>query len=216
MKLSNRFAWAFAPLFSLSFTFAVANSDQTAGHCGSYTPGSKNLYWGDLHVHTAYSLDAWGYGTFNTPADAIAFARGGETKLPDGSPIKLQRPLDFVAITDHAEWLDLLYLCTDPGWIEDPYCNIMREKNAPATGRDVFREYVIPTITLAEPAQTPICINDPETCKKASLSQWQRIQSQVNEADAPCEFTALLGYEWSATPNFSHSHRNIIFAHENG
>ena len=37
------------------------------GRCSGYDPGKKQVYWGDLHVHTAYSLDAWGYGTIKTP-----------------------------------------------------------------------------------------------------------------------------------------------------
>jgi hypothetical protein len=74
---------------------------------------------------------------------------------------------------------------------------------------------VIPTITQEQPAFTPICTADPARCLKASRSQWQRIQEQANEANDPCHFSALIGNEWSATPSYSHSHRNLIFASEN-
>ena len=83
------------------------------------------------HVHTGYSLDAWGYGTHATPADAYAFAKGAPIVLPDGTRVALDRPLDFMAVTDHAEWFNLLYMCTDPQWRSADYCKTMTEKNKP-------------------------------------------------------------------------------------
>ena len=65
-----------------------------------------DLLWGDLHVHTSYSPDANVFGTLATPADAYRFAKGGPLTQADGTTVKLARPLDFVAVTEHAEWLD--------------------------------------------------------------------------------------------------------------
>lgn len=182
--------------------------------CPEYQAGDKQIFWGDLHVHSGYSLDAWGYGTATTPAESYAFAKGATLKLADGSRAKLPRPLDFMAVTDHAEWFNLMYRCTDPQRSDHAYCNILTEKNTPATGSEVFAEYVLPTITRASPQPTPICREQPDACRAAHLSQWQRIQQQANEANEPCQFTAFVGYEWSATPDFSHNHRNVIFASE--
>jgi len=200
------------PLIFL-FAFLLANSllAEEDNHCPGYEKGQKQVYWGDLHVHSAYSLDAWGYGTVATPAEAYAFGKGGPLKLSDESVAKLSRPLDFMAVTDHAEWFDLLYICTEPGWHDDPYCDIMTEKAGPLTGRAVFTEYVNPTITQAKPQPTELCLKNPTACDTARKSQWRRIQEQTNAANSPCEFTALHGYEWSATPDYSHNHRNIIF-----
>ncbi|MEM1435890.1 MAG: DUF3604 domain-containing protein [Pseudomonadota bacterium] len=181
---------------------------------GSTAPDDKQLFWGDLHVHSGYSLDAWGFGTAASPADAYAFARGAPLTLADGRTVTIGQPLDFMAVTDHAEWLDLMYVCTDPLARDDPYCRILTERNTPATGSEVFREYVIPTITKAQPQLPTLCEAEPELCRTARLSQWQRIQAQTNEANEPCAFTTFVGFEWSATPGFSHTHRNIIFASE--
>ena len=182
-----------------------------AERCPDYQPGQKRVYWGDLHVHSGYSLDAWGYGTISTPADAYAFARGAPLQLTSDMAVRLNRPLDFMAVTDHAEWFDLLYICTDPGWSDDPYCNVMTEQAGRLTGSAIFTSYVNPTITEANPSPTELCLKDPSACDSQRKSQWLRIQEQTNNANAPCEFTALHGYEWSATPDYSHNHRNVVF-----
>lgn len=189
---------------------AMAHAATTT--CPGAVAGQPQVYWGDLHVHTGYSLDAWGYGTAGNPAEAYAFARGGAARMADGREVRLQRPLDFMAVTDHAEWFNLMHLCTDPQGSEHPYCDVLTEKNTPTTGGEVFANYVIPTITRAIPEPTPLCQEQADNCRQAYLSQWQRVQEQANQADVPCEFTALIGYEWSATPDFSHNHRNVIFA----
>ncbi len=179
--------------------------------CPHTQAGHKQLYWGDLHVHTAYSLDAYGFGTVRTPAEAFAFARG--TPFEGGRlTAKIDRPLDFMAVTDHAEWLDMMHVCTEPGFSSHPYCVRLRQLSATASGSDVFKEYVNPTITEAEPGRADICKDEPAACEKAFASQWQRAQAQANIANVPCEFTAFIGFEWSATPGYSHTHRNVIFA----
>ena len=174
----------------------------------------RQVFWGDLHVHSGYSLDAWGYGTIATPEKAYAFGRGGTLQLANGRKVRLSRPLDFMAVTDHAEWFDLMYMCTDPLDSEHTYCDILTEKNTPEEGGEVFANYVLPTITKAIPQPTPLCESQPELCKKSHSSQWQRVQDQANAANDPCKFTSFIGFEWSATPDFSHNHRNIIFANE--
>jgi len=185
-----------------------------SGKCDYHQVGQKHLYWGDLHVHTAYSLDAYAFGTLKTPAQAYAFARGEAMTLQDGSTAQLDRPLDFAAVTDHAEWFDLLHICTDPQNFDDPYCERLRKDSSMENGSSLFVDYVIPTITQEAPQATPICIADPAKCVNAKKSQWQRVQDQANAANDPCNFTAQIGYEWSYTKSFSHSHRNIIFAND--
>ncbi|MDA8953165.1 DUF3604 domain-containing protein [Pseudomonadales bacterium] len=185
-----------------------------SGKCDYHQVGQKHLYWGDLHVHTAYSLDAYAFGTLKTPAQAYAFARGDAMTLQDGSTAQLDRPLDFAAVTDHAEWFDLLHICTGPQNFDDPYCERLRKDSSMENGSSLFVDYVIPTITQEAPQATPICIADPVKCVTAKKSQWQRVQDQANAANDPCNFTAQIGYEWSYTKSFSHSHRNIIFAND--
>lgn len=221
LSLNKITAFAALFLFLQAAQTAYANTkmdfdiEVNIGKCDHYQVGQKNLYWGDLHVHTAYSLDAYAFGTLKTPAQAYAFARGEAMTLQDGSIAQLDRPLDFAAVTDHAEWFDLLHICTDPQNFDDPYCDRLRKDSSVVNGSSLFVEYVIPTITQETPQATPICIADSEKCAEAKKSQWQRVQDQANAANDPCNFTAQIGYEWSYTKSFSHSHRNIIFANDN-
>lgn len=183
-----------------------------AAECHGTIAGVKQEYWGDLHVHTAYSLDAYSFGTLNSPAEAYEFARGGEITMADGSRAQLERPLDFTAVTDHAEWFDFMFLCTDPGMDNHPDCKNVRDKASPMQGLELFRQYVVPSITHGTPQVLGPCENNAGACRAAYISQWQRIQDQANAANDPCRFTSFIGYEWSATRNFRHTHRNVIFA----
>ena len=80
-------------------------------------------YFGDLHVHTSWSLDAYIIFNRTTPRDAYRFARGEEIELYGGQRRRLRIPLDFVALTEHAEFLGEMVLCSDPdhGVIPDLY-----------------------------------------------------------------------------------------------
>lgn len=182
--------------------------------CGNATPGQKQLLWGDLHVHTAWSLDAYAFGAVSTPSDAYAFARGQPLRLANGEVVQIDRPLDFAAVTDHAETFDIMYLCTDPGYRNDAYCRAMRDGRRQREGRRVFTDFLLPMITPDTPQDAELCADQEVDCVAASAGQWRRIQAAANEADEPCRFSALIGYEWSATPGGRHWHRNVIFRSE--
>ena len=221
-----RHAWL--AVFAIALSLTGCSADNASGSrpaarspaqplattdCPGANADLKRVYWGDLHVHTAYSLDAYGYGTIQTPADAFRFAKGQRIDLASG-PVQLVRPLDFMAVTDHAEWLDLMFTCTEPGFSEHPVCKKLRANSTQATGASIFRDFVNPTITLDRPQPTEICRENPKACLTARDSQWIRVQQQANEANEPCRFTAFVGFEWSATPGASHTHRNVVFANE--
>ena len=70
--------------------------------------GPRYAYFGDLHVHTAYSMDAFQFGTLATPDDAYRFAQGEAIKHPGGFDMQLERPLDFYAVTDHGIFLGVV------------------------------------------------------------------------------------------------------------
>ncbi|MCY4511457.1 MAG: DUF3604 domain-containing protein, partial [Acidobacteria bacterium] len=106
--------------------------------CAHHDP-LRQVFFGDRHPHTAFSLDALGRGGFQTPDDAYRFARGEEIGLSpidaEGRPTRtarLERPLDFAAVTDHSEWLGEVAVCTDPSspaW-DTPACRGLRPGGA--------------------------------------------------------------------------------------
>lgn len=179
--------------------------------CDNAAPAEKQLLWGDLHVHTAWSLDAYAFGSLATPADAYAFARGQPLRLANGEIVQIDRPLDFVAVTDHAESFDVMYLCTDPLYRDDPYCSEMRERQRNREGRWIFNARLLPMLVPVTPRGAGVCAQDDVDCGAASIGQWRRKQEIANQANDPCNFTALIGYEWTATPGGRHWHRNVIF-----
>ena len=184
--------------------------------CDNSTPGVKELYWGDLHVHTAYSLDAYAFGAIATPKEAYAFAKGQPLRMADGTTTSLGRPLDFAAVTDHAETYDVMYLCTDPLYADDAYCNAIREgrDSRGKLARHIFNTYLLPLVADSPPQPAEICGKDGLDCAAASASQWRRTQFAANDANEPCAFTALIGYEWTPSPGGRHWHRNVIYRSE--
>ena len=210
---SRRVHRRFSLLILLANLLCAAGA--SAETCGNVAEGEKSLYWGDLHVHTAYSLDAYAYGAIATPKEAYAFARGQPLRMANGETAVIDRPLDFTAVTDHAATYDVMYLCTDPTYQDNTYCSAIREgRGTQEKARDVFNKYLLPLVTDAPPQPPSMCAEAGIDCRAASASQWRRTQFAANEANEPCAFTALIGYEWTATPKGRHWHRNVIFRSE--
>ena len=69
---------------------------------------NKNVYFGDLHVHTKYSFDAYVFGVTGTPDDAYMYAKGASVKHPLGYDLQLREPLDFYAVTDHGFFMGMI------------------------------------------------------------------------------------------------------------
>ena len=189
--------------------------------CSDRVPTKKPLF-GDLHVHTGYSFDAYFDGVQTSPEDAYRFARGEEIPLRsfanDGQaldPIKIDRPLDFVAVTDHAEFLGDWHLCTNTGSTsyDTPFCGEFRRDRG-GNNRNIIMRYV-KAFSETEPSPiAELCGEDGLTCAEAALIPWQRIIAAAERADdktSACTFTALVGYEHTGTPYSSNFHRNVIF-----
>jgi len=213
MPYSTHMPTALSILKLLPIPLACLGLSAAAGaqECKPSGSGEKSLFWGDLHVHTSYSLDANVFGTLASPADAYRFAKGAPLARADGSTVQLERPLDFVAVTEHAEWLDFTSLC-DSGQAGDfKDCRNLLENRSPGSGPALFQEYVVTSITGPKPIPLQPCADNPALCQALALDRWRAIRAQTDAANEPCRFTALHGFEWSHTPDFKHAHRNVIF-----
>jgi hypothetical protein len=176
-------------------------------------------FFGDMHVHTALSLDANLQGTRLRPVDAHRFARGEEVGVPpydkQDKPLrtlKLARPLDFVAVSDHAEFLGLVTTCLTPGlpgYDSDP-CKQYRDNPDNA----FFSLNSQLAADQAKAGYSAPCDQENSNCGSAALSAWQETQDAANDANYKsdeCAFTAFVAYEWSASPGLKNLHRNVIF-----
>ncbi len=184
--------------------------------CASHDP-LRRPFFGDTHVHTAYSFDASTQDTRNTPRDAYRFARGGSMGIQpyddEGRPlrtIRLARPLDFVAVTDHAELLGEVHLCTTPG--SSGYRSILCwiHRNVPSLAFQI-----IAARSMVLKSRWGICGDDASNCLEAATGVWSEIQAAAEEAydrSAACRFTSFVGYEWTATVGAGNNlHHNVVF-----
>jgi hypothetical protein len=171
----------------------------------------KNLYFGDLHVHTSWSFDAYLGGNRIGPDEAYRFARGEQLELMSGEIVQLTVPLDFAAITDHAESFGLFEGCADPGITDEQaeFCTLFENPSL-----SVF--FKLRKEALARPPKrNNFCGTDGSFCIEHGKTTWRRTQEAASKANEPGVFTAFFGYEYSPTwPQSGSTHRNIIFRNQ--
>jgi hypothetical protein len=193
--------------------------------CAHYTE-ERQVFWGDLHVHTGISMDAWMFGTRPRPADAYRFARGeaiGTGPRDEAGSFaretKLERPLDFAAVTDHASNFGGVSLCTSPGSpvYETQSCV---EYRAPFSAAGRSLEDIVKDIqrrTVDGLTADEVCGEDGARCRAAAGDVWRETQdaaASYDEGPPECRFTTFVAYEYTATPNLTKIHRNVIFRND--
>ena len=164
----------------------------------------KNAYFGDLHLHSGYSMDAFAFGTRTTPEDSYKYAMG-ETVEYMGKPQKRIAPLDFLAVTDHAEYLGVVRDTIDPNgpFANSEWYKIMTNPD-PAVSATAFRKLIGSTI-VNKPLPE---FNDPKLLRSA----WEKYSAISDRYYKPGTFTTFIGFEWTSAPQFQNLHRCVIFA----
>ena len=199
-----------APVLRLIFLVLLFSVSVEAQETEPYSPYvgqdfPNNVYFGDTHLHTSLSFDAYGDGnTTKDPEAAYRFAKGEQIEGHDGVPVRMSRPLDFIVIADHAEYMGVVQgvslanedlMATEDGarW----------SKMASAGGiLEVFGEMV----------------NDGATNSRRDISKdfertvWQGVGTIADSYNDPGNFTAFIGYEYSSLPEGDNLHRIVIFA----
>jgi hypothetical protein len=178
---------------------------------------ARNAYFGDLHVHTDYSFDAYSFGTVATPYDAYRYARGEAIAHPAGFQVQLERPLDFYAVTDHAMFLGAVKAAADPDteFSRLPHVLQLHGLNAPENRKvetmvervGAFRTFL--PDTLAGIGEGRI---DAEMLNRIARDAWADIIAAAETHYRPGEFTTFVAYEYtSSTNDRGNLHRNVIF-----
>ncbi len=185
--------------------------------CTSHEP-LMQPFFGDLHVHTRYSLDASTQGTRTTPEQAYLFAQGEKIDIQpwnsngqSARSMQLSRPLDFAMVSDHAELFGEVHMCNTPGveGYQSWQCMVYRNWSWGAY-------YLFNYMASMQAAHLGLCGVDDSLCKQAALAPWsdmQRAAESQYDRSAGCTFTTFVGYEWTAMQPDSggNLHRNVVF-----
>ena len=168
----------------------------------------KNVYFGEQHLHTAASPDAFAVGTRGTWADAYNWALGKEVTLSTtGEKIKKSTPYDFVAITDHAEYFGVMPRLIDP---KDALSKSKLAKKLQNPPKNAFTDPTSAVMIILNSILTSTGM--PEYTKPEMLQEnWKRYVEVANKFNDPGRFTTLIAFEWTSIPNGRNMHRNVFW-----
>ena len=165
----------------------------------------QKVFFGDTHHHSSFSVDSGMFGNTLGPEQSFRFARGEEVRSSTGLRAKLNRPLDFLVVSDHGEYLglaDLLakgdpqLLSTEAG--KEWYAALQKGGDAAwLTAVGMMKDFTTGNERIKDP--------------KLKRSVWDRVVDIASEYNDPGVFTAFNGYEWSSAPNGNNLHRVVIF-----
>lgn len=179
--------------------------------CNGSSATRKQVFFGDMHIHTKLSFDAYFFNSINGPREAYRYAQGDPSFLPSGEDpntparqVQIGQPLDFAAVTEHAEQLGTFSnICEVQGRLEagtNPAC-------------EAFGQFIRDNVSTFVTGNVPIYLQLVTSAGRnaPSTSTWQQIQTIANEQYQPCQFTTFSGYEFSSNKGGQVLHRNVIF-----
>ena len=165
------------------------------------------VLFGDTHFHTNLSFDAGLVGTSLDVDAGYRFARGEKVLSNSGQPAQLIRPLDFLVITDHAEFIGLAPMIqqSDPALLADPWGKWVYDRfNAGPEGRMEAFGNIIEWGTVK--------LQNPFSSNEAARGIWTDFVKKADSYNEPGRFSAFAGFEWSSSPGGNNLHRCVIYA----
>src|SRR5574338_1244345 len=167
----------------------------------------RNAYFGETHIHTSWSVDAWVIGNRLTgPDDAYKYAQGQTIKHPLGYDIKIDTPMDFMGVTDHSEYVGITKEANTPGSfvskLPEAQPLVMKDPNDPAEVQKVFL-YLL-SLTSKPPIKAFMS-------PQVAGSIWKENVKIADANNRPGKFTAFCSYEYTSQFNNRNLHRNIFF-----
>jgi len=165
---------------------------------------STRVFFGDTHLHTAFSTDAGMLGNRLGPDAAYRFARGDTVVSSTGIPAKLVRPLDFLVVADHAEQLGIapLIVESNPVVLTTP---LGRQLHDLVKSGDLAKAWALWQQSKRDGTNAQLYNED------VLRTAWSRSTAAAEKYNEPGRFTALIGFEWTFSPGGRNLHRNVIF-----
>lgn len=193
----------------------VAKQDESAFFKPAQRPRSiapansvNNVYFGDLHIHSSLSADAYLFGSRRDLDDTYRFAKGEVATLATGEVIEITRPLDFAAVTDHAEGFGRVLACFDPATPEiADECELVNNPTLLSfleLRANVERRPLVENLSFFG--------NDKAVERQYHFDTWRLIKEAAERHNEPGVFTTFAAYEYSpAMVDRGKHHRNVIF-----
>ena len=183
-------------------------------------PYPTNVYWGDTHVHTALSGDAFAMGARLTPDDAYRFAKGETVRANGGEEVRLRRPLDFLMVADHAENLGVLpRLAAGDGSV--PETEVSQRWTEALAEHPPVRDILLAEDLDAYERGWQLLVSAKEAHgadyaldERFERTVWEEVIANAERHNDPGRFTAFIGYEWSARAAENKPrmiHRNVLY-----
>jgi hypothetical protein len=207
-----RFAAILAAVMFMLPLLAQAESTGEPGRGGKKANRLKNVYFGEQHLHSENSPDAFATGSRQKREDAFRYGRGDEITLStNGQKIKRQTPYDFVVLTDHAEYFGVMPKLIDP---KNPLSKTALGKElshptVPPTSPDSAVNQILHSILTSTAMEEFV---SPEMLK----SNWKEAVKVINKYNKPGKFTTLIAFEWTSIPGGRNMHRNVFFRDDEG
>ncbi len=164
-----------------------------------------DVFFGDTHLHSRLSADAYSLGNMNlTQADAYRFAQGQAMTAHNGMQVQLRRPLDFLVVSDHAEYLGGFYRYNvdDPSVINTEAAKIWKDALKAGNPNALIAAF---SASMQDPKNNPAF---PESVRQ---SIWQEVAETADDYNKPGHFTALIGYEWTVAIRGNNLHRVVVY-----
>ncbi len=165
----------------------------------------RNVYFGDTHVHSSWSADAGNMGNRRIgPDEVYRFTRGETVTSHNGQAVRLKRPLDFLLLSDHAEYLGVMNMLDrdDPVLLATETGRRWSKWRKSGEHLKVFGEFGMALLKGVDAIES----------EAVEETNWSRVVANADRWNEPGRFTAFIGYEWTSTPDGDNLHRNVILA----
>jgi hypothetical protein len=183
----------------------------------AYSPFAERHFpqrplWGDSHLHTSLSFDAGGFGNRLNPRVAYRFARGEQVISSSGQPVRLARPLDWLAITDHSDGMGFIddVLAASP-LVTNFEQGARWSKGFISGGQDAVNATLDMIQVFSAGKVDPEMFANYSPGARRYATIWDDVVNYAEEFNDPGRFTAFIAFEWTSLVKGANMHRNVIF-----